>query len=148
MKPKGPGSEMALPEESEAELRALVERLDRLVPREGAHLTVPSDPEGHASAGSRRGYLRLGTELLRAALDPLPGGEDQPARIEPELGYLLTPDSRAPFDLCEVDESIVSRPPVRTRLGAPAQLLTGVVVVGLLVLLFVAAALVLGRLLG
>lgn len=121
----------------DAELRALVLRLDRLLPREGAHLTIPADTHGHTTVGSRQGYLRLGVELLKAALDPLPGSDREPARIEPELGYLLTDGSRAPFQLCEVDEAIVARPPVRSALGAVGQLASVVIAVGALIALAV-----------
>ena len=138
---------MELAEAREAELRELVDRLDRLIPKDGAHLTIPGDPDGHTTLGSRLGYLRLGVELLAAALRPLPGSDEGPARIEPSLAYLLTEGSRAPFDLCEVDEAIVSRPPVRSGLGAGGQLLSAVLVVGVLVVLFIAASFVVGWLL-
>jgi hypothetical protein len=128
------GSGETPPEElPDAELRELVLRLDRLVPRQGAHLTIPADPQGNTTAGSRLGYLRLGVELLTAALSPLPGSDQAPARIEPALDYLLTQGSKAPFQLCEIDEAIVARPPVRSRLGAVGQLAAVVIVVGALI---------------
>lgn len=131
------------PELPDAELRELVLRLDRLVPRQGAHLTVPADPQGNITVGSRLGYLRLGVELLTAALDPLPGSEQSPARIEPALGYLLTQGSKPPFQLCEIDEAIVARPPVRSRLGAVGQLAAGVITLGALIALAVVTLLAL-----
>lgn len=127
------------PEEPDAELRELVLRLDRLVPRQGAHLTIPADAHGSATAGSRLGYLRLGVELLTAALSPLPGSDPLPARIEPDLDYLLTQGSKAPFELCEIDEAIVARPPVRSRLGVVGQLSAVVIAVGALIALAVVA---------
>ena len=134
-------------EAGEAELRELVARIDRLVPKEDAHVTIPG--EGEASTiGNRRGYLRLGVELLAAALDPQPGSAEGPARIEPRLDYLLSEGSRAPFDTCEVDEAIASRPPVASRLGAAGQLSAGVLVVAVLILAFIGAALVLSWLFG
>jgi hypothetical protein len=138
---------MELAEAREAELHELVARLERLIPKAGAHLTIPADPEGHTTVGSRLGYLRLGVELLAAALRPLPGSEERPTRIEPAIDYLITEGSRAPFDLCEVDEAIVSRPPVRSGLGALGQLASAVLAVGALVLLFIAGAFVIGWLL-
>jgi hypothetical protein len=128
-------------EAGEAELRELVARIDRLVPKEDAHVTIPG--EGEASTiGNRRGYLRLGVELLAAALDPRPGSAEGPPRIEPRLDYLLSEGSRAPFDICEVDEAIASRPPVASGLGAAGQLSAGVLVVAVLILAFIGAALV------
>jgi hypothetical protein len=133
---------MKLDEAAEAELREVVERLERLVPTEGAHLTIPKDADGTSSAGNRAGYLRFGLAFLRAALDPLPANDAEPARIAPELDGLLSKDSRAPFALCEVDESIVSRPPVSSGLGAPGQLASAVLVVALLILCLIGASVV------
>ncbi len=127
----------------EAELSDLVGKLDRLVPRTGAHLTLPADAEGRTTIGNRLGYLRLGVELLSAGLHPWPGSEAEPARIEPDLGYLLGPGSVGPFQLCEIDEAIGSRPPARTRLGFLAQLAAGVAVVVAILLAFIALALAL-----
>lgn len=131
---------MELDEAIEAELRELVARIDRLVPREDAHLTIPGDADARTTIGNRRGYLRLGVEFLAAALDPLPGSADRPARIEPRLDDLLSEGSRAPFDTCEVDEAIASRPPVSSGLGAGGQLLSGLLVVAVLILLFIGGA--------
>lgn len=133
---------MRLDEAAEAELEELVERLDRLVPKEDAHLTIPADPDGSATVGNRRGYLRLGVEMLRAALRPLAGSEDLPPRIVPRLDDLLTEGSKPPFELCEIDESIASRPPVASKLGAVGQLGAAVVVVGAIILLFIGANIV------
>lgn len=134
---------MADPEEaSEAEIQELVERLERLIPRDGAHLTIPSGPDGSSTTGNRRGYLRFGLEFLAAALRPLPATEEAPARIVPDIEYLLSEDSRAPFELCEIDESIVSRPPVRTGLGPLGELLAGLLVVGALIVMLVGLSVV------
>jgi len=139
---------MELEEEREAELRELVERLDRLVPKDGAHLTIPGDPDGNTTVGSRLGYLRFGVEFLAAALRPLPHTEVAPTRIEPDIDYLLTQGSDAPFDLCEVDEAIGSRPPVRSRLGPLGQLAAGVLVVAALILVFIGGSVVVRWLFG
>jgi len=133
---------MKLDEAREAELRELVERLDRLIPEDGAHLTIPSNPEGTASAGNRLGYLRFGLAFLAAALDPLPSSEEAPARIVPDLGPLLSEGSRTPFELCEIDEAIGSRPPVSSGLGAPGQLVSALLVVGALILCLIGASVV------
>ena len=132
-----------LAEEREAELRELVERLDRLVPSDGAHVGMPGGAEGSTMVGNRAGYLRFGIELLAAALEPLPANDHEPARITPQLDGLLSEGSRTPFELCEVDESIVSRPPVSSGLGAPGQLMAGVLAVAALILCLIGAAVVL-----
>jgi hypothetical protein len=127
---------MKLDEDKEQALRELVESLDRLVPREGAHLALGGDASSRTTVGNRAGYMRLGLELLRASLTPLPETATEPPRIEPNLGYLLTASSSSPFTLCEIDESIVSRPPVASGLGLLGQLAAGVLIViafGLLV---------------
>jgi hypothetical protein len=133
---------MRLDDESEAELRQIVLRLEQLVPGDTAHLTIPADAEGKTSAGNRAGYLRFGLAFLRAALDPLPANDAEPARIAPELDGLLSRGSRGPFELCEIDESIVSRPPVSSGLGAPGQLASAVLVVALLLLCLIGASVV------
>ena len=122
-------------------MRELVARLDRLVPRDGAHLTISGDAQGGTTMGSRLGYLRFGVEILSAALDPLPGSDETPATIAPRLDGLLTEDSGTAFDVCEIDESIASRPPVEARLGPLGHVLAGVAVVALAGLLFIGAAL-------
>lgn len=125
------------------ELRELAARLDRLIPREGAHLTMPAEPGGHSTIGNQLGYLRLGVEFLSAALRPLHASDQAPARIEPNVDYLLSGASDAPFDLCEIDEAIGSRAPVETRLGFLGQLVAGVGLVTAILLLLLAAFLVL-----
>jgi hypothetical protein len=133
---------MLLDEDSEAELQELVERLDRLVPADGARLVIPADPEGRASIGNRLGYLRFAIAFLRAALYPLPESDEGPPRIVPELESILTDGSSTPFALCELDESIVSRPPARSGLGALGQLGGGVAAVFAIILLLIGALVV------
>ena len=133
---------LRMDEAREAEVRELVERLDRLIPKQGAHLAIPGDPDGRTTVGSRLGYLRFGVEFLVASLRPLPASEAAPFRIEPELDYLLGEGAAAPFALCEVDEAIGSRPPVRSGLGALGQLVAGVLAVVALILLFIGGSVV------
>jgi hypothetical protein len=129
---------MELEEPLETQLHELVARLDSLVPREGAHLTLTGDSGGRTSIGNRLGYLRFGVEFLVAALAPLPASEEAPTRIEPDVGYLLTEGSSVPFELSEVDEAIGSRPPVEARLGLVGQLAAGVGLVALVLLILFA----------
>jgi hypothetical protein len=131
---------MRLDDEREAEIEEIVGRLDALVPSEGAHLTIPADGEGRTSAGNRLGYLRLGVEFLVAALHPVPASEDAPAQVVPQLGSLLSEGSRPPFETCELDESIGSRPPVQSPLGALGQIGIAVAVVFVLILALIGAA--------
>ena len=133
---------MLLDEEREEELRELVERLDRLVPADGARLQIPSDVDGDTTIGNRLGYLRFAIAFLRAALQPLPESETLPPRIEPALDGVLAEGSHAPFVLCELDESIVSRPPARSGLGVLGQLGGGVVLVFAIILLLLGASVV------
>jgi hypothetical protein len=131
---------MDLDQTLEAEIRATAERLDRLIPKDGAHLAVGADGSGRSVVGSRLGYLRLGVEFLAAAMRPLPATDAEPARIAPDVEYLLGRGSPPPFDLYEIDEAIVSRPPVRSGLGALGELLAGVLAVAALIALFLAGA--------
>jgi hypothetical protein len=132
---------MLLDEEREAELQELVERLDRLVPKDGARLALSGEAD-RALIGNRTGYLRFAIAFLQAALQPVPQSEDEPPRIAPELGPLLTAGSRAPFDSCELDESIVSRPPASSALGVLGQLGGGVAAVFAVILLLIGASVV------
>jgi len=132
----------------EAELHELVARLERLIPREGAHLTIPGDRDGNTTIGNRLGYLRFGVEFLAAALRPLPSSDQAPTRVEPDLGYLLSQGSDAPFDLCEVDEAIGSRSPVEAGLGPLGQLFAGVLLVAAAILVLVGGSIVVRWLFG
>ena len=134
---------MHLDEQTEGELEKLIGRLDGLVPSDGAHLTITADSEGHTSVGNRLGYLRLGIELLLAALRPVPASEEKPAQVVPQLEGLLSEGSRRPFEICELDESIGARPPVESRLGFFGQMGVGVGVVGVLILALIGAAVLL-----
>lgn len=127
-------------ENVDEEIHELVERLDRLVPRGGAHLMIPAHASAATIIGNRIAYLRLGIEFLKAALHPAQGPSDEAPRVGPNIAYLLAEGSSSPFDLCELDESIASRPPVQSRLGPLGQLAAGVLVVALLVLLFIGSA--------
>jgi hypothetical protein len=131
---------MLLDEAREAELDELVARLDRLLPKEGAHLTLPASADPRTIVGNRLGYLRFGVEILRAALRPTPGSEDSAPGIAPRLDYLLARDLETPFAFGEIDESITSRPPVASGLGALGQLAAAVLVVGVVIALFIGAS--------
>jgi hypothetical protein len=127
-------------EKSLPELRDLVEQMDRLVSKEGAKLRIPGDPDGNTTIGTQRGYLRLGVEFLRAGLAPTAtAAERDIPHIPLDIGYLLTPDSETPFDLCEVDEDVERLPPRSRKLGPLGQLLAALVAVAVVGLILVGA---------
>jgi len=124
------------------DLRELVDEIDRLVPKDGAKLKMPADADGNTTVGTQRGYLRLGVELLRAGLSPIDGPPPEIPRIPLDITYLLTHDSRTPFELCEIDERVEELPPAGGKLGALGQLLTAVVAVVVIGLVLVGGAVV------
>ncbi len=126
------------------ELRELANHLDRLIPKEGAKLRLPSEPDGHTTAGTQRGYLRLAVELLRAGLQPLERGEKHDLPHLPlDIDYLLTPESGSPFDLCEVVEDWEQLPPRVQKLGPFGQLIAALLAVAVVGLMIVGAAAIL-----
>ena len=129
------------------DLRELVDELDRLVPREGAKLKMPADADGNTTVGTQQGYLRLGVELLRAGLSPIDGPPSEIPRIPLDITYLLTPDSRTPFELCEIVERVEELRPAR-KLGALGQLLAAVVAVVVIGLVLIGAGAVISWLRG
>jgi len=123
------------------ELRELANQLDRLIPQEGAKLRFPSEPDGHTTAGTQRGYLRLAVELLRAGLQPLERGEKHGLPHLPlDIDYLLTPESGSPFDLCEVVQDWERLPPRVQKLGPFGQLIAALLAVAIVGLIIVGAA--------
>jgi hypothetical protein len=132
-------------ESSLPELRELVERLDRLVPKEGARLRLRAEGEA-AAAGTQRGYLRLGIEMLRAALDPAAtGSADHRPHLPLAIDYLMTPDSATPFEVCEIVDDPDRLPPPERKLGAIGQLMAALIAVVVLGLIGLGAAAILSR---
>jgi hypothetical protein len=125
------------------ELRDLVDRLDRLVPKEGARLRMPADADGNTTAGTQRGYLRLGVELLRAGLDPTDPVPGERVHVPLVIEYLMTSDSQPPFEVCELAEDPDHLPPRARKLGAVGQLMAALMAVVVLGLIGLGAAAVL-----
>ena len=122
------------------ELRELVDQLDRLVPKEGARLRMRGDAEG-TTAGTQRGYLRLGIEMLRAGLAPVEAGQaDHRPQIPLAIDYLMTADSESPFEVCEVVDDPDNLPPPVRKLGAVGQLMAALIAVAVLGLIGLGAA--------
>lgn len=120
------------------ELGEIVDRLDLLIPRDGATLRIPGDPDGNTTVGTQQGYLRLGVELLKAGLHPQALGDahDIP-HLPVDAGYLLAPGSKSPFELCELVDEVPPLPARSGALGALGQLFAAVlavIAVGLIVI--------------
>jgi hypothetical protein len=129
------------------ELRELVDQLDRLVPKEGARLRLRADGEGTA-AGTQRGYLRLGIEMLRAALAPVDTGTaDHRPHLPLTIDYLMTPDSVTPFEVCEIVDDPDRLPAPERKLGALGQLMAALIAVVVLGLIGLGAAAMLSSIL-
>jgi hypothetical protein len=111
------------------ELRELVDQLDRLVPKEGARLRMRAGGEA-TTAGTQRGYLRLGIEILRTALGPVEAGsaEHRP-QLPLAIDYLMTADSESPFEVCEVVDDVDRLPAPVRKLGAVGQLMAALIAV-------------------
>ncbi len=73
----------------DVQLQRIIEELDNGVPKEGAvvQFEVPDELRDSRLIANKLGYLRLGTDLLRAALAP---GRDpgSPESIDVDLAYL------------------------------------------------------------
>jgi hypothetical protein len=99
-------------EPEQERLQELVEELDTLVPREGALVRMVQyggGPDESRMEGTRRGYQRLGIELLRGAVGP-ERDADEPS-ITVDLAEVLHPDSDIGFDeFLLVDESGQAEP--------------------------------------
>jgi hypothetical protein len=81
---------------------ALTEELDRLVPREGARVSLRQHgggPDESHIVANELGYLRFGVELLKAAhASPSPAPGAATNEVASDLEYLFTEDSDIGFD--------------------------------------------------
>jgi hypothetical protein len=99
-------------EEQEQRVREMVWELDAIVPRDGAQVRMVQyggGPDESRMVGTRRGYLRLGIELIKAALaKPVQAGGQGDDRLGVDLDYLTVPGSDVRFD-----EFLLSQDPAR-----------------------------------
>ena len=94
-----------MPESNEAAAEELIAKLDTLVPREGAHVSLAQyggGPDESCVIANRRGYLRLGIEFLKAAFAP----HEKQHLVKADIRYLLTRDSDVSFDWFERREDL------------------------------------------
>jgi hypothetical protein len=122
------------------QVRRLVEELDRKVPRWGAQVRLDNYGGGPVECGfvgTRTGYLRYGVEMLKAGLEEPEEGPGPAFKVEPELAYLLSPETEVAFQEFVRDEELKPLPAGKAG-GAAAGLVLG------LGCLFVLACLVVG----
>lgn len=82
---------------------AAIAALDGEVPRAGAWVRLHQyggGPDEGQIIANETGYLRLGIELLKAAMAP-PSTDGAPHAVEADIGYLVTGDSDINFDWFE-----------------------------------------------
>ncbi len=99
-----------------AELRAVVDNLDRDLSKENAKISIQKyggDLDESFIVGTQNGYLRLGVELLKAGVAPYPSTdateEKKAFSIEVELDYVIDDDSDVQFDYFERTEDLKVR---------------------------------------
>ena len=128
-------------------IQALVRQLDEAVPRDG-HVEVlaePDEPDSTLIRANRRGYLRLGIELLKAAYAP-----SGPSRgrdlVHVDLEYIAgLEDCNWSFERREDVWSPIS---TEEPQGTPFQMLGGLVALFLVLALLVGAFTILRSLAG
>ena len=90
------------------ELSSIVNRLDHEISRDNARITIQKyggDLTESFVVGTTNGYLRLGTEFLKAGLAPHVSPEKS-AEIEVDVDYLIDDDSDVQFDYFELQEQL------------------------------------------
>jgi len=94
-------------EANSATVQKLIAELDVAIPKEGARVQLcqyGGGPDESRVIATRRGYLRLGIEFLRAAYAA--PCEKNPGQIAVNLDYLLTDSSDIGFDWFERVDSL------------------------------------------
>jgi hypothetical protein len=101
-------------ESNEAATEELIAKLDALVPRDGARVSLSQyggGPDESRVVANRRGYLRLGIEFLRAAFAP----HEKQHLVKADIRYLLTDDSDVGFNWFERREDLPQATPESRR---------------------------------
>jgi len=97
-----------MPENNAIAAEELVSKLDALVPRDGARVSLAQyggGPDESRVIANQRGYLRLGIEFLKAAFAP----HEKQHLVKADIRYLLTEDSDVSFDWFERREDLPKR---------------------------------------
>lgn len=111
------------------QIKKLVDDLDAAVPRAGARVHLSQyggGPDESKMVANQQGYLRLGIELLQAAMAP-PSPQSQ-EQIQLDLRYLLTDDSTIGFDWFERREDLAAATRAERK---PSRLVSAILVLGL-----------------
>jgi hypothetical protein len=117
------------------ELQQQVARLDTMVPREGAFFEMRYDGEGGACYANQAGYLRIGLEILKAALNtPLLGGTYP--RIEVNVEDMMGENS----DPVDFTLYLVDRSPSRASEALPGNNWLGLAIYTVIAILTALAA--------
>jgi hypothetical protein len=132
-----------MPPLDETHVQSLVRQLDQAVPRGGTVVVDTADDGGTRVTANRQGYLRLGTELLKAAFAE-PRSEVLPDRLDLDLDDLLE-QGDIPWTF-ERREDVDVRPPKSgvDDTGGPGSVLGPAVAFFLLACLAVGAMTILG----
>src|SRR4051812_14714301 len=96
-----------MPGNNEIAAEELVSKLDALVPRDGARVSLAQyggGPDESRVIANQRGYLRLGIEFLKAAFAP-----HEKHLVKADIRYLLTEDSDVSFNWFERRENLPKR---------------------------------------
>jgi hypothetical protein len=102
---------------TDEQIARLIEELDCAITRDDAKLVIHLDHDDEAAGvcefiGNRKGYLRLGIEMLRAAAAPL----EPNALFTPiSLDYLLRPRSLGVKTITRLEEVDSALPPPKKR---------------------------------
>ena len=98
--------------------QGLVERLDRLVPRDEAWMRLEEqggDPTEWWLTGNQHGYYRMGVEFLKASLQQAAPAEAGHGHLPLDLDYLAPPGCNATFVACVRNEGRAAA--TRSRVG-------------------------------
>lgn len=114
-------------------LQSVIAELDAAVPKGDARVMISlygGGPDECSMVANEAGYLRLGVEMLKAAVAPT-GLHDRAHAIPVELDYLFTEDSEVHINWFERREPDAAPSDGRWRFGDLAALAVGLLLVAL-----------------